>query len=53
MIPYLILIGASVAVPNPTEKEMTDVFALLAALIPGVPCTATLEDGPADTGNVE
>ena len=36
MIPHLILIGASVAVPRPTEPEMSRVFELLAALIPAV-----------------
>lgn len=36
MIPYLILIGASVAVPRPTEHELHDVFDLLATLIPAV-----------------
>ena len=51
MIPYLITIGASVAVPTPTEKEMTDVFALLATLIPSVPGAATAQDGRADIGD--
>jgi hypothetical protein len=30
------MIGASVALPAPTERDMTDVFALLADLMPVV-----------------
>ncbi|MGO4689562.1 TetR/AcrR family transcriptional regulator [Glaciibacter sp. 2TAF33] len=39
MIPYLITIGASVTVPTPTQEEIGDIFALLAALVPLVPGT--------------
>lgn len=53
MIPYLITIGASVAVPTPTEKEMTDLFALLATLIPSVPGAAPTQHGRADIGDSE
>jgi AcrR family transcriptional regulator len=48
MVPYLILIGASVAVPTPTAEEMTDVFDLLATLIPWVPGADARHDHPAD-----
>lgn len=44
LIPHLIAIGASVTVPTPTAKEMTDVFALLAALVPSVPSAAPAPD---------
>ncbi len=37
LIPYLITIGASVAVPRPTEDEMAGVFVLLADLVGSVP----------------
>ncbi|MGO4537028.1 TetR/AcrR family transcriptional regulator [Leifsonia sp. 2MCAF36] len=48
LIPHLILIGASVAVPRPTAQEMTDVFALLGTLIPSVPGAEPPEDRPTD-----
>lgn len=36
LIPHLIMIGASVSNPIPTESDMADVFALLAHLVPFV-----------------
>jgi hypothetical protein len=36
MIPYLIMVGAAVALPTPTESELTELFALLATLVPAV-----------------
>lgn len=35
-IPYLIMVGATVALPTPAESEMADVFELLATLVPAV-----------------
>lgn len=36
LVPHLLMIGASVAVPTPTEEELREVFSLLATLVPSV-----------------
>jgi AcrR family transcriptional regulator len=36
LVPYLMMIGASVALPRPTATEMQDAFSLLATLVPAV-----------------
>lgn len=36
LVPHLLMIGASMARPAPTEAELRDVFALLAAIVPAV-----------------
>jgi len=36
MVPYLVMIGATVALPTPTDAEMRELFALLATLVPAV-----------------
>lgn len=36
LVPHLLLIGASVALPQPTRHELESVFGLLAELIPSV-----------------
>lgn len=36
LIPHLVMIGASVAVPTPTRNDVADVFDLLADLVPSV-----------------
>lgn len=36
LVPHLLMIGASVALPPPSEKDMHDVFSLLATLVPSV-----------------
>lgn len=36
LVPHLLMIGASVALPRPTETDMQEVFSLLAALVPSV-----------------
>lgn len=36
LVPHLLLIGASVALPRPSATDVQDVFSLLAALIPAV-----------------
>lgn len=36
LVPYLLLVGSSVAAQRPTESEMREVFALLATLVPSV-----------------
>lgn len=37
LVPHLVMVGASMARPAPSERELRDVFALLAKLVPGVP----------------
>jgi AcrR family transcriptional regulator len=46
MIPHLILIGASVAAPHPTEDELSNVFELLGTLMSAVPGARTGPDEP-------
>ncbi|MGH3095547.1 MAG: hypothetical protein ACRDMV_06050 [Streptosporangiales bacterium] len=36
LVPYLVMIGASMARPAPNEAELREVFALLAMLVPSV-----------------
>jgi AcrR family transcriptional regulator len=36
LVPHLVMIGASMARPTPTDRELRDVFALLATLVPSV-----------------
>ena len=36
LVPHLLMIGASVALPRPTKKEMQGAFSLLATLVPSV-----------------
>ena len=36
LVPHLLMIGASVALPRPTETDMREVFLLLATLVPSV-----------------
>lgn len=36
LVPHLVMIGASVSTPVPTEADVADVFALLAHLVPSV-----------------
>lgn len=36
LVPHLLMIGASVALPTPTEEELREVFSLLATLVPAV-----------------
>jgi hypothetical protein len=34
LVPHLLMIGASVAMPRPTKSDMQDMFALLATRVP-------------------
>lgn len=36
LVPHLLMIGASVALPSPTKTDMQEVFSLLATLVPSV-----------------
>lgn len=36
LVPHLLMIGASVALPRPSDKDMHEVFSLLATLVPSV-----------------
>jgi AcrR family transcriptional regulator len=36
LMPHLLMIGASVALPRPTKEDMQDVFSLLVTLVPAV-----------------
>lgn len=36
LVPSLVIAGASVALPKPSDRELSDVFALLASLVPSV-----------------
>lgn len=36
LVPHLLMIGASVALPTPSEKDLDEVFSLLATLVPSV-----------------
>jgi AcrR family transcriptional regulator len=36
LVPHLLMIGASVALPTPSEKDMQEAFSLLATLVPSV-----------------
>jgi AcrR family transcriptional regulator len=36
LVPHLLMIGASVALPRPSEKDVHEVFSLLATLVPAV-----------------
>jgi hypothetical protein len=36
LVPHLLMIGASVALPRPTTTDLREVFSLLATLVPSV-----------------